>query len=87
VAPLPKTEDRREKIGEERQQGSWPVNIRRVFHPDGDQLEGRRLNETIRTLKKGLKNITVRADGTGSGVIWEPARRRPQRQEQPTNNT
>lgn len=51
----------------------WPTRISSLRDIDGDPLVDRRLGETIRGLKNRLKYVKFRGDGTGHGVIWEPA--------------
>ena len=54
------------------QTAAWKQRVDDVCDPDGEPLTHRRLLETIRALKKGLKHITFVAAGTGRSVVWEP---------------
>jgi hypothetical protein len=48
----------------------WPSKIDDPLPRD---TGGRRLLETLATLRKGLSEITFRGDGSGKGIIWEVA--------------
>lgn len=48
----------------------WPERIDDPLRGGADK---QRLREAIRTLNQGLSGIRFRADGTGSGIGWEPA--------------
>lgn len=48
----------------------WPARIDDPLPDGGDK---QRLREAIRTLNQGLSRLRFRADGTGSGICWEPA--------------
>ncbi len=56
------------------QELGWPE---RIDDPLLGGADGQRLHETIRSLNSGLRFVRFRADGTGQGILWEPAAQPP----------
>lgn len=50
----------------------WPDSIDNPLLSPGDNLA---LHQTIKSLNKGLKGIRFRANGLGTGIIWDPVDR------------
>jgi hypothetical protein len=57
------------------EEDNWPRRIDDPLPGDGVTNSKQRLHDAIKNLNKGhrARGIKFRGDGTGQGVIWEPA--------------
>ncbi len=55
------------------QEDGWPD---RIDDPLPGGTDSQRLREAVRTLNQDLEKIRFRADGTGTGIVWETAQTR-----------
>ncbi len=55
------------------QEAGWPSAIDDPLSPVPNTPSKQRLRETVRGLKNGLKHLTFRPNGNGTGIIWEAA--------------